>query len=110
MEAWLDEERSRSEEELENARKLAEKEAAREQRVATDRERDAEATAELLLDVESLLDGKRAETKQPIIAQAKAEERAKLANTAKEAASTEKEKAKRALEAARAKIASLKRG
>jgi rhodanese-related sulfurtransferase len=110
MEAWLDEERSRSEEELENARKLAEEEAAREQRVAADRERDADATAELLLDVESLLDDKRAETKRPIIAQAKAEERAKLANTAKDAASAEKEKAKRALEAARAKIASLKRG
>jgi hypothetical protein len=109
MEAWLDEERAHSEEELENARKLAEEEEARKRRVETDREREAEATAELLLDVHSLLDDAQAELNPSIIAQATAEERAKLARTAKQVASTEKEKAKRALQAARAKVTSLKR-
>jgi rhodanese-related sulfurtransferase len=111
METWLDEERADSEEEVENAKKLAEKEEARQRRIAADRERDADATAtvELLLDVESLLGDQQAESKQPIIAQAEAEERVKLARTAKEAASAEKEDARRALETARAKVASLKR-
>jgi len=109
METWLDEERAHSEEEVETAKKLAEEEAARQRRTAADRERDTEATQELLLDVESLLGDQQAESKQPIIAQAEAEERVKLARTAKEAASAEKEDARRALETARAKVASLKR-
>ena len=109
METWLDEERAHSEEEVETAKKLAEEEAARQRRTAADRERDTEATQELLLDVESLLGDQQAESKQPIIAQAEAEERVKLARNAKEAASAEKEDARRALETARAKVASLKR-
>lgn len=108
MEAWLDKERNQSEEELARAQKMAEEQALREQKKVEERLQQATKTAEMLSDVGAQI-GDEEDDDQTIWRQTSAEAYATLARTARDEAVTEKEKAKRALEAARARVDALKK-
>ena len=113
MEAWLEKERNQSEEDLARARKMAEEQAAREQKKAEERRQQAAKTAEMLSDVGAQIgetdEGGADEHDQTLWQQTSAETRSTLARTARDEVVMEKEKAKRALAAARARVEALKK-
>lgn len=106
MEAWLDQERSQSEEELARAREMAEKQAELERRKAEERRLQAAKTAEMLSDVGAQVGD---DDDQTIVRQTSAETYSTLTQTARDEVIMEKEKAMRALEAARARVEALKK-
>ncbi len=110
MEQWLNEERERSEEELSRTQQLARHQIMLEKRKEAARQRQKAVEAALLSDVGAQL-GHGDNADQTLAQQASAEKRASLTRSAHEDAAAAKDKAKSALEAARAKMKSLfKRG